>query len=112
MRVGNRDRGAGRRRICLARATLSRRAFRRRLKTSPNFGRHTAAQADALLAAPDTGAWTGRRDRVLMLLMLTSGPRVSEITHLTWADIILDRPGARVLWHGKGRKERATPVQE
>ena len=24
---------------------------------------------------------------------------------LTWADIILDRPGARVLWHGKGRKE-------
>jgi site-specific recombinase XerD len=72
----------------------------------------TAAEADALLAAPDTGTWTGRRDRVLMLLMLTSGPRVSEITHLTWADIILDRPGARVLWHGKGRKERLSPLQQ
>ena len=47
-----------------------------------------------------------------MLLMLTSGPRVSEITSLTWADIILDRPGARVLWHGKGRKERLSPLQQ
>jgi integrase/recombinase XerD len=72
----------------------------------------TADEADALLAAPDTGTWTGRRDRVLMLLMLTSGPRVSEITHLTWADVTLDRPGARVLWHGKGRKERLSPLQQ
>jgi len=72
----------------------------------------TGHEADALLAAPDTGTWTGRRDRVLMLLMLTSGPRVSEITRLTWADIILDRPGARVLWHGKGRKERLSPLQQ
>jgi integrase/recombinase XerD len=72
----------------------------------------TADEADALLAAPDTGTWTGRRDRVLMLLMLTSGPRVSEITRLTWADVTLDRPGARVLWHGKGRKERLSPLQQ
>lgn len=72
----------------------------------------TPDEADALLAAPDTGTWTGRRDRVLMLLMLTSGPRVSEITLLTWADISLDRPGARVLWHGKGRKERLSPLQQ
>ena len=47
-----------------------------------------------------------------MLLMLTSGPRVSEITRLTWADVTLDRPGARVLWHGKGRKERLSPLQQ
>jgi integrase/recombinase XerD len=72
----------------------------------------TAGEADALLAAPDTGTWTGRRDRVLMLLMLTSGPRVSEITGLTWDDVSLDRPGARVLWHGKGRKERLSPLQQ
>ena len=72
----------------------------------------TGHEADALLAAPDTGTWTGRRDRVLMLLMLTSGPRVSEITHLTWSDVTLDRPGARVLWHGKGRKERLSPLQQ
>jgi integrase/recombinase XerD len=72
----------------------------------------TADEADALLAAPDTGTWTGRRDRVLILLMLTSGPRVSEITGLTWGDVSLDRPGARVLWHGKGRKERLSPLQQ
>ena len=71
----------------------------------------TADEADALLAAPDPGTWTGRRDRLLMLLMLTSGPRVSEVTALTWGDILLTRPGARVLWHGKGRKERITPLQ-
>jgi integrase len=47
-----------------------------------------------------------------MLLMLTSGPRVSEITRLTWADVTLDKPGARVLWHGKGRKERLSPLQQ
>ena len=72
----------------------------------------TEDEADALLAAPDTGTWTGRRDRVLMLLLLTSGPRVSEVTGLTWADVTLDRPGARVLWHGKGRKERLSPLQK
>jgi integrase/recombinase XerD len=68
-------------------------------------------EADALLAAPDPATWTGRRDRLLMLLMLTSGPRVSEITALTWGDLSLTRPGAHVLWHGKGRKERVSPLQ-
>lgn len=71
----------------------------------------TGDQADALLAAPDQGTWTGRRDRLLMLLMLTSGPRVSEITALTWDDLSLTRPGAHVLWHGKGRKDRLTPLK-
>ena len=68
-------------------------------------------EADALLASPDLTTWTGRRDHLLMLLMITSGPRVSEITALTWADIALGKPGARVLWHGKGRKERISPLQ-
>jgi len=68
-------------------------------------------EADALLAVPDPATWTGRRDRLLILLMLTSGPRVSEITALTWADLSLARPGAHVLSHGKGRKDRITPLQ-
>lgn len=71
----------------------------------------TGDEAGALLAAPDQGTWTGRRDRLLMLLMLTSGPRVSEVTALTWDDLSLARPGAHVLWHGKGRKERLTPLK-
>jgi integrase/recombinase XerD len=62
------------------------------------------------MAAPDPATWTGRSDRLLMLLMLTGGPRVSEITALTWDDLSLARPGAHVLWHGKGRKERL-PLQ-
>lgn len=71
----------------------------------------TEDEADALLASPGRATWTGRRDHLLMLVMITSGPRVSEITALTWADVVLARPGARVLWHGKGRKERISPLQ-
>ena len=64
------------------------------------------AEVEALLASPDRSTWTGRRDHLLMLVMVTSGPRVSEVTTLTWADISAARPGAHVVWHGKGRKER------
>ena len=64
------------------------------------------AEVEALLASPDRSTWAGRRDHLLMLVMVTSGPRVSEVTALTWADISAARPGAHVLWHGKGRKER------
>jgi integrase/recombinase XerD len=64
------------------------------------------AEVEALLASPDRSTWTGRRDHLLMLVMVTSGPRVSEVTALTWADISATRPGAHVVWHGKGRKER------
>ena len=86
-------------------------AIRPRKPTRKTVSWLTEDEADALLAAPDTATWTGRRDRLLMLLMLTSGPRVSEVTALTWGDILLARPGAHVLWHGKGRKERITPLQ-
>ncbi len=68
------------------------------------------AEVEALLASPDRSTWTGRRDHLLMLVMVTSGPRVSEVTALTWADISAARPGAHVLWHGKGRKERISPL--
>ncbi len=63
------------------------------------------AEVEALLASPDRSTWTGRRDHLLILVMVTSGPRVSEVTALTWADISAGRP-AHVVWHGKGRKER------
>jgi len=68
------------------------------------------AEVEALLASPDRSTWTGRRDHLLMLVMVTSGPRVSEVTALTWADISATRPGAHVIWHGKGRKERISPL--
>ena len=39
----------------------------------------TAAEAEALIAAPDTGTWLGRRDRLLLHLGIQTGLRVSEL---------------------------------
>ena len=69
----------------------------------------TAAETDALLAAPDRATWLGRRDHALLLLACQTGLRVSELTSLTHADLHLGA-GAHVRCHGKGRKDRATPL--
>lgn len=72
--------------------------------------RRTAAEeTDALLAAPDRATWLGRRDHALLLLAVQTGLRVSELTSLTCGDVHLG-PGAHVRCHGKGRKDRATPL--
>ena len=70
----------------------------------------TGTEVDALLASPDLGTWTGRRDHTLLLLMVTTGVRVSELTALTRADVYTDRHGAHIAVHGKGRKDRLTPL--
>ncbi len=67
-------------------------------------------EVDALLAAPDRSTWTGRRDYTLMLVMVTTGLRVSELTGLTRADTSIDGRGAHIACHGKGRKDRITPL--
>jgi integrase/recombinase XerD len=69
----------------------------------------TRAEVTALLGAPDRSTWTGRRDRAWILLAVTAGLRVSELTALTRGDLNLDT-GPHVLCHGKGRKDRTTPV--
>ena len=69
----------------------------------------TRAEVTALLGAPDPSTWTGRRDRAWMLLAITTGLRVSELTALTRGDLNLDT-GPHVHCHGKGRKDRTTPV--
>ena len=66
-------------------------------------------EADALLNAPDTGRWTGRRDRALLTFAVQTGLRVSELTAVRTADLALGR-GAHVQVLGKGRKERAVPL--
>jgi len=68
------------------------------------------AELDALLASPDRSTWTGRRDHTLLLVMATTGVRVSELTALTRADTCTDTPGAHIVSHGKGRKDRVTPL--
>lgn len=69
----------------------------------------TAAEIDAVIAAPDRGRWEGRRDRALLLVALQTGLRVSELTGLDCADITLGA-GANVRCVGKGRKHRAIPL--
>lgn len=70
----------------------------------------TDPEVDALLAAPDRTTWTGRRDHTLILVMVTTGLRVSELTGLTRADASIDGHGAHIACHGKGRKDRITPL--
>ena len=69
----------------------------------------TAEEGDALLAAPDPGRWEGRRDKAIMALAVQTGLRVSELTGLNCADITLG-DGAAVRCEGKGRKQRAVPL--
>ena len=66
-------------------------------------------EIDALLAAPDRATWTGRRDHTLLLVAVQTGLRVSELIGLTRADIHLGT-GAHLSCHGKGRKDRVTPL--
>jgi site-specific recombinase XerD len=67
-------------------------------------------EIEALLAAPDTSSWLGRRDRTLLSLVAQTGLRVSELISLCCQDVVLGR-GAHVRCEGKGRKERCTPLR-
>lgn len=69
----------------------------------------TAAEIEALLAAPDRTRWHGRRDHALLALACQTGLRVSELTALTTGDVHLG-DSAHVRCHGKGRKQRHTPL--
>ena len=60
----------------------------------------------ALLAAPDRSTWLGRRDRALLLLMIQTGVRVSELVGLRIGDVQLGT-GAHCRVTGKGRKKRS-----
>jgi len=84
--------------------TIPPKRFDRRLVTYL-----TEPETTALLAAPDTTTWTGRRDHALLVLAVQTGLRVSELTALTCADIRLGI-GAHVNCLGKGRKQRITPL--
>jgi integrase/recombinase XerD len=70
----------------------------------------TRAEMEALVGAPDRSTWVGRRDHALLLLGLQTGLRVSELIGLRCDQIVLGS-GAHVRCHGKGRKERCTPIR-
>jgi integrase/recombinase XerD len=62
----------------------------------------------ALLDAPDPSTREGIRDRAMLHLAICGGLRVSELTGLQTADVVL--PSLSILVHGKGRRERALPL--
>jgi integrase/recombinase XerD len=71
----------------------------------------TAAEMDALLAAPDRSTWIGRRDHVLLAVAVRTGLRLSELTGLRRQDAHLGT-GAHLKCLGKGRKRRDTPLDK
>jgi integrase/recombinase XerD len=66
-------------------------------------------EMDAVLSAPDTTTWSGRRDSTLFRLMYNTGGRVSELLALRVKDVSL-LPSSSVQFLGKGRKHRSVPL--
>ncbi len=62
-----------------------------------------------LLRQPDQSTFTGLRDYTVMLLLLETGMRISELVGIQMADVHI-RDG-NVLVHGKGCKQRLVPIQ-
>lgn len=69
----------------------------------------TRVEQEALLQAPERTTWIGRRDHAIIMLLLQTGLRLSELRDLRCEDIVLST-GAHVRCRGKGRKERCTPL--
>jgi integrase/recombinase XerD len=69
----------------------------------------TDPEARALIAALDRATRTGRRDHALLVLAIQTGLRASELLGLACGDVHLGA-GPYVACHGKGRKDRITPL--
>lgn len=67
------------------------------------------AEVTALLDAPDRSTVAGRRDHALIQVAVTTGMRASELTALNVTDVHLGT-APHVVCHGKGRKDRITPL--
>jgi site-specific recombinase XerD len=66
-------------------------------------------EIQALLRAPDTTTWLGRRDHALLLTAIQTGVRVSELVNLRIEHVRLDT-GASVKVLGKRRKQRVVTL--
>jgi len=69
----------------------------------------TTEEVKAMLAAPDTTTWTGRRDHALLLTAIQTGLRVSELTGLQCQNVHLGST-SYLFAYGKNRKQRTVPL--
>jgi len=65
-------------------------------------------EMENLLNAPDCTTLTGRRNRVILELIYSTGIRAGELQQLNIEDV--DRVGRTVRIQGKGNKERVVPI--
>jgi site-specific recombinase XerD len=70
----------------------------------------TPLETKMLVALPDVETTAGRRDRIVLALLVGAGLRRSEAVSLTWGQMV--KQGGRVVLSitGKGRKQRAIPI--
>ena len=74
----------------------------------PMLGFLSSEQMLAIIGRPGQ-SWTSRRDHLLLKMLYNTGARVSEMTGVRVADVVLDG-AACVHLHGKGRKQRTVPL--
>jgi site-specific recombinase XerD len=74
----------------------------------PMLGFLSREEMLAVIGKPDA-SWTSQRDHLLLTMLYNTGARVSEITGVRVADVVLDG-AACVHLHGKGRKQRTVPL--
>jgi integrase/recombinase XerD len=74
-----------------------------------SVGHLTREQIQTIVDSPDVGTFSGKRDRVLLMLLYNTGARVSELAGLRVQDVSLE---SRMSVHirGKGRKNRSVPL--
>ncbi len=70
------------------------------------------SQMKAILAAPDIGTRTGRRNQMMLVLMYDSAVRISELLELKLGDLHLKTEIPYITVHGKGDKYRNVPLMQ
>ena len=74
----------------------------------PILGFLSREEMSAVIGQPGD-SWTSQRDHLLLAMLYNTGARVSEIIAVRVADVVLDGAPC-VHLHGKGRKQRSTPL--
>jgi integrase/recombinase XerD len=78
----------------------------------PRSSALTSQEAQALLDAPDTTTLLGKRDKVMLGLMLLCGLRVSEVVGLTPSQISMSYSHHVLCFMGKGKKRATVKIPE